>query len=836
MRERRATIVAVITGAVVAAGVFGASASAALAVGSPPHITTPTDGQHFDLSGGQAQIPWSVDVVDNCGGSADLNITLTDSTMSVVDGQTFQYNGGANRTESGTFTAPRADSYNVAANYTSDCAGGNDTVNITVGPPAFTWSPVSGAPRGTVHFAVSAPDAGNTYQWDFGDGETGTGTAPTHLYKHLPADGKATVTLTATGASPRTSSMTIVPPACQAVGVLDVCADSWDGGALTGGVTFDGGITAGDGPFDYDSGAHTLTSRSAVPLKVGTFSVGQAKVELDGDAHTDPLSETQGLGRLRVLSDGNLDPLHTGALQLTLTPLELYVDKTDGGALLGSYQIVFPPVLSGMKILGGGLGAGVYASGQQLRLKGGKLDVQIGFGEESSLTGKIEYKDGKFTIGGGLSAPGLFPVPGLEGIQASGTIDPDHFPYLDGLSVTAEVPVPLGESGFVLDEFKLEEKDLLSDPAFIGGVGGYWGFKANVLGFEVSPFKLEKADLSLETKNAGITLEGEGSVINKALIDGSLKIHGELLPQWKVTGQEHLKINLRPLLEAEGNGQVVFSGKHFTRTSREEIRAFGFRAAGRDVLSERGYGFSFSVPCPWTKSGHCTYAAETRFRPPMLPPVFTTEGADPNRLVTTSAKSKSRAFEVPRRRPFLTLEATGKNGPPDFVAIDPRGGRHSTSHPGAGASVSRDERFDRTGMLIRSPRPGTWHVQIAGQGVDLRIEPVKAVDGVHFTKGGPRTSKGHRLRRTGKAFAIRWRSQNLPRGTRVDVYAAAQKGQLGSLLKGGLKPSGALKLSPKRLRPGANYLTLVTVRGGLKLDFVTAARPVWVALNRRAAP
>src|SRR3954447_9700618 len=99
-------------------------------------ITKPTPGQHFDLSGGQAQIPYEVAVTDTCGGGADLSVDLTEGPGNTfVDGDTFHFSDQPDKgSPSGTLTAPHAGSYKVSANYTSDCAGGNESVAIEVGP------------------------------------------------------------------------------------------------------------------------------------------------------------------------------------------------------------------------------------------------------------------------------------------------------------------------------------------------------------------------------------------------------------------------------------------------------------------------------------------------------------------------------------------------------------------------------------------------------------------------------------------------------------------------------------------------------------------------------
>jgi hypothetical protein len=108
------------------------------------------------------------------------------------------------------------------------------------------------------------------------------------------------------------------------------------------------------------------------------------------------------------------------------------------------------------------------------------------------------------------------------------------------------------------------------------------------------------------------------------------------------------------------------------------------------------------------------------------------------------------------------------------------------------------------------------------------VQTVKPVEGVHFIRSGPKTTKRHPLNRRAKAFRIKWRSRNLQRGTRVALYASPSKGTLARRLRRGLRRSGLARVSPRKLARGRNYLILVTTRGGVITDYAVSRRAIWV--------
>ena len=148
-----------------------------------------------------------------------INLTSTVTDVSTVDttvGFTYAWsvtkNGAAfasGTTQNYSFTPDTAGTYVVSLTAT-DKDGGSSSASstINVGPsaapnPITISSAPSAAPNPvvagqTVVFSVGATDSAGatlTYTWDFGDGTTGTGSTPSHVYL-LPGTYIATVTVT----------------------------------------------------------------------------------------------------------------------------------------------------------------------------------------------------------------------------------------------------------------------------------------------------------------------------------------------------------------------------------------------------------------------------------------------------------------------------------------------------------------------------------------------------------------------------------------------------------------------------------------------------------------
>jgi gliding motility-associated-like protein len=135
------------------------------------------------------------------------------SIVSIVNGgippYTYLWNTNPSQTTSGA-TGLCSGSYTVSVTDSLHCvATASTSVSVSSAVTAdFTANPPTGVIPLTVNFYYSGTGA-DTYYWDFGDGSTGTGLNPSHIYTH---DGSYTVILTVYSAAPDscTDTYTIV--------------------------------------------------------------------------------------------------------------------------------------------------------------------------------------------------------------------------------------------------------------------------------------------------------------------------------------------------------------------------------------------------------------------------------------------------------------------------------------------------------------------------------------------------------------------------------------------------------------------------------------------------
>ncbi|MCF7889760.1 PKD domain-containing protein [Candidatus Bipolaricaulota bacterium] len=145
-------------------------------------------------------------------GEAPLEVTFDASSAEDSDGTITSYewdfdDGSTGSGVSGTYTFTSSGTYNVQLTVT-DNDGGTDSTSETISvssepnqPPSssFTASPTSGEAPLEVSFDASGandPDGSiDSYNWDFGDGTTGSGVTVNHTYD---SSGSYTVQLTVT--------------------------------------------------------------------------------------------------------------------------------------------------------------------------------------------------------------------------------------------------------------------------------------------------------------------------------------------------------------------------------------------------------------------------------------------------------------------------------------------------------------------------------------------------------------------------------------------------------------------------------------------------------------
>jgi uncharacterized repeat protein (TIGR01451 family) len=145
----------------------------------------------------------SVDIVDVAFTTVDLTaaFTPTVSGLEPID-YMWDFGDGITSTETNPIhTYAAGGIYNVMLNVANDCAVDMWTGEVTVCDPAhdadFIWSPPTPMDGETVYFTATVLGTGPfTFEWDFGDGGTGSGQYPTHAYA---AAGIYAVVLAVTG-------------------------------------------------------------------------------------------------------------------------------------------------------------------------------------------------------------------------------------------------------------------------------------------------------------------------------------------------------------------------------------------------------------------------------------------------------------------------------------------------------------------------------------------------------------------------------------------------------------------------------------------------------------
>ena len=484
------------------------------------------DGIFGDLTGdlptlsaaaldGPSAVPLAVRATDVCGRTSDASASLTvtnvlpavtsvTNTGPVFEGTgvaleavgvdvpgdplTWSWTLGDATTDTGaSITHVYLEDGSYTATATADdadggTASGSTTVTVTNAPPSIS-SVTNDGPQGEtqlVTFGVVASDPGGvadplSYSWDFGDGTTGSGVAPTHPYADdgiytatvtvsddesasVSATTEVTVTnlppvvLTVTSDSPRdeASVVTFSATASDPAGGLDPITWSWDFGDGTSGtgpapttIYADDGVytvvaTASDGDGGTATGSTTVTVNNVAPAveaivddaprsETQTVSFSVAATDVAGAA--DPLSYAWdfGDGATGVGSAASRAYADDGTYTVVVS-----VSDGDGGVTTSSTTVSISNVAPTLNALVGDT-AGLV--GQTLLFAASASDPA---GAADPLSYAWDFGDG--TSGSGASTTHVWVSPGAFTLSA--TVDDG-----DAGSATGSLPVTITNPG-----------------------------------------------------------------------------------------------------------------------------------------------------------------------------------------------------------------------------------------------------------------------------------------------------------------------------------------------------------------------------------------------------
>ena len=393
-------------------------------------------------------------------GTTDVAVNFDGTSSADSDGEIVRYDwdyGDGSALDEDAGPTP-SHTYTVAAEYTAtltvtDDDGATDSSDKVVAIDQANMPPVAdaGLPyTGTVDVAVSFDGSGSTdsdgtiasYAWDFGDGATATGVAPTHTYT---SSDLFTVTLTVTddGATIDTDSTT----ATIAVGNLPPVSDV--GGPYSGmtdvAVNFDGSGSTDDGSialYEWDFDGDGVIDDSSGPTPSFTYSaegVYAVSLRVTDDRGVPNTSSTEALIDLPPQAPvSNAGGPYTGAVDVAVNFDGSASTDPDGN--IDSYSWDFGD---------GATATGVapthtYATSEI-------FTVTLTVTDNDGTTGPTDTATTTASIGAGNQAPVADaggPYPGLINValtfDGSGSVDPDGDPLVYEWDFGDDSPVANG--------------------------------------------------------------------------------------------------------------------------------------------------------------------------------------------------------------------------------------------------------------------------------------------------------------------------------------------------------------------------------------------------------
>jgi len=642
-----------------------------------------------------------------------------------------------------------------------------------------------------------------------------------------PGDGGASADADAdgTGGSP---SFAGCDRTRRRLGVVEVCGDtiSGDGPQYTmrGNVRVNGGVNLGDA-VTLDTETKRIRSEGVTSVSVDRGSaivpVVAGPIEINAAGTTDPISGRSRLAALEVTSP-QMQGLRVGGLEVRFDaasgPVNLFVDDREGGGIVGAASLSLP--FAGSPVSAEALALGVHADSRApVRALGGKAK----FGEVALPGGwrfgelELSYSEGNDTwsVKGGLQMPSF-------GVDVDGSIARGE---LDSLGIAVSRDVPLGTTGFILSKLGGRVEGLARPPLRMSAIAsGRWG---SVPGLDAGLILLEDVTLTIDLSGRA-SLKGKvGFVRSGGPVSGTLDI-GFAIDPFEAEGRLAAEAKVVGLLELESGAGIRMNSQHFTAAGNASGKVRGINLGnGRSVFSDKGLGASGEI----CRLGLCvTVGAIMKWD--RLPSVEWV-GSDLDEVVTVSRRRRKADFsiDVPRNRPLLFVDgltAPG-TGAAEFTIRAPGGRRYTSRRGGRGVVVSTDPATGMTAMTVFRPRPGRWSISKSkGTPAAFTTQTIRRVERLRVKRVAPSGSRRSPLKRTKRKVSVSWTSSGLPRGTRVDVYAARDKGALGTLVAEGRKARGRVRIATSAFPAGRSYLHLVVRRAGQPIDDVQVRKPVFV--------